>query len=311
MQNSNWIGMEMEKEIIKLIEEKGPLTGAELLAEVSDDPLHILRSCKLSRDLSIQIVGTRYLRFDRKIEGYARLSPSILREFLTYSIVGLYRDQSALDSRAKDILSHIEETSRAKSELAFNIISSITNRLENDLLINEQVCFIIGGDIVFNMAHDVPRPERSTGKLVKGSDMDIVAIVDDDFPERIMKRLDDEIYKEKYNLLLNPYIKEEIDYIVKKISKVREQVKLDNFNHMVACKILHEGTLLYGSDKIFHTVKTMLRENGVTEKMTAMEARARAFRKKAEEYLFCETPGKINEESLNLFYPAEESEEFE
>ncbi|MDB9823285.1 hypothetical protein OAC89_06270 [Deltaproteobacteria bacterium] len=301
----------MEKKIIKLIEEKGPLTGAELLAGINDDPLLILRSCRLSKELTIRIVGTRYLRFDRKIEGYARLSPSILREFLTYSIIGLSSDPEPLDGRADTLLSHIEEISRAKSELAFNLVSSISNSIGNDTLIKEQTCFILAGDIVFNMAHDVPRPERSTGKLVKGSDMDIVVIVDDRFPDKLMKRLDEEIFREKCSLLLNPYIKEEIDYIVKKLARVREQVKFDNFKYMVACKILLEGTFLYGSDNIFHTVKTLLREHGVIKKISDLEARARAFRDKAEEYLTREALHKIKKESLHLFYPTEESEEFE
>jgi len=39
------------------------------------------------------------------------------------------------------------------------------------------------------MAHDVPRPEMSTGKLVKGPDIDIVVVVDDLFPERLTERL--------------------------------------------------------------------------------------------------------------------------
>ena len=80
---------------------------------------------------------------------------------------------------------------------------------------------------------------------------------------------------------------------------------------MVACKILYEGTLLYGSDSLFHTIKTMLRESGVTQKIDAMERLAKAFRDKAEDYLIRENPEKIREESLNLFYPVEESEEFE
>ena len=45
-----------------------------------------------------------------------------------------------------------------------------------------------------------------------------------------------EIYKEKYSLLISPYEKEEIDYIVKSVSKVKEQLKFDTFKHMVACK---------------------------------------------------------------------------
>ena len=173
----------MEEEIIKLIGDKGPLTGTEILDTISDDPLIIWRTCKLSERLIIRIVGTRYLRLDRRIEGFARLSPSILREFLTYSVIGLTKDQPLLIRSANKILAHIEEVSREKSEMVYNIISTLVDHLGNELLIKNQACFIIAGDIVFNMAHDIPRPERSTGKLVKGSDMDIVVIVDDLFPK--------------------------------------------------------------------------------------------------------------------------------
>jgi len=141
--------------------------------------------------------------------------------------------------------------------------------------------------------------------------MDIVVIVDDRFPERLMDRLDQEIYKEKYSLLLNPHLREEIDYIVKDLDRVREQVRFDSFRHMVACKILQEGTLLYGSDRLFFIIKSMLRENGVYEEIFAMEEKAKLFREKAEEYLMQEDIRKIKKESLDLFYPTEESEEFE
>lgn len=301
----------MEQKIIKIIEEKGPLTGAELLASIDTDPLLLLRTCRLSKDIASRIVGTRYLRLDRRIEGYARLSPSILREFLTYSVIGRSSDHDSLERKAHEVIAHIEEISKAKSDLAYNIASSMADRLGDEEFLNENACFIIAGDIVFNMAHDVPRPERSTGKMVQGSDMDIVVIVDDNFPEKMITRIDEEIYNEKYRLLLNPYIKEEIDYIVKNLKRVREQVKFDTFKHMVACKIMHEGTLLCGSDDIFHTVKSMLKENGVTEKIADMEAQAKVFRQKAEEYLFNEDPGNFEGQNMDLFYPTEESEEFE
>ena len=216
---------------------------------------------------------------------------------------------SPIEKKAASLISHIERVSRAKSDLAYRIISTMADRV-GELLVKEKACFIIAGDIVFNMAHDVPRPERSTGKLVKGSDMDIVVVVDDNFPKRIMKRLDDEIYKEKYNYLINPYLLEEIDYIVKYLNRVRVQIKFDTFSHMVACKILKEGTFLYGSEELFHTIKIMLKDNGVIERLDEMEEDAKHFRVKAEEFLLAEDPEKIKQENLNLFYPTEESEEF-
>ena len=301
----------MEKEIIKIIENKGPLTGNEIQDEIGGDPLPLWRICHLSNNIKVQTVGTRYMRLDRRIEGFARLSPSILREFLTYSVIGLPGHEKAIEVKAAETIAHIEEVSRIKCDMAYRIISSLADRIGDDYSIREQACFIIAGDIVFNMAHDVPRPERSTGKLVRGSDMDIVVVLDDHFPKSLMNRLDEEIYKEKYSYLLNPHLREEIDYIVKYIDRVREQIKFEDFKHMVACKILQEGTLLFGNEKLFHEIKCMLRDSGVMDKLRDMESGAIEFREKALQYLLKEDPEKIKQESLDLFYPTEESEEFE
>ena len=303
--------MIVEHEIISLIEERGPLTGAEILEAISGDSLILWRSCMLSKRLKVRHVGTRYLRLDRAVDGFARLSPSILREFLTYSVVGKEDDLAALEQKATEIIAHTEKISKAKTELAYQIASTLLGNIAGEWGMENQICFVLAGDIVFNMAHDVPRPERSTGRLVTGSDMDIVVIVDDEFPDDLMKRLDESIYREKYSLLMAPHIKEEIDYIVKRLSRVLEQVRFDTFKHMVACKILYEGSLLCGSESLFTTVKSLLREHGVIEKLNKLERQARAFRKASEKYLLSRDPNKVRNENLCLFYPTEESEEFE
>ncbi|MCX5877688.1 MAG: hypothetical protein NTY44_01070 [Deltaproteobacteria bacterium] len=301
----------MEKEIITVLKEKGPLTGAEVFKTLGDDALLLWRACKLSKNLAIRTVGCRYLRLDSKIEGFARLSPSILREFLTYSVIGFPWDRDSLNRRTEEIASHIKEVSKAKLELANNILSAVLSQLENDVLIKDRACILIAGDIVYEMAHDVPRPERSTGKWVKGSDMDLVVVVDDLFPRELMERMDEVIYQEKQKVLMAPHLREEIDYVVKDLARVREQMGFDTFKHMIACKILQEGTLLCGRQDLFNTVKAMLRERGITEKLIGMEDRAAIFRRDAEEYLLREDPEKIRNEGLYLFYPTEESEEFE
>ncbi len=301
----------MEKEIIHLIEEKGPLTGSEIWKTVGGEGLILWRICKISENLTMRTIGTRYLRLDRRVDGFARLSPSIFREFLTYSVVGIPENPDSLERRVQQLISHVEEVSKEKLELAYRTISSLATSLESEWIPDYQVCFIIAGDIVYNMAHDIPRPERSTGKLVKGSDMDLVVIVDDQFPDDLMKRLDEAIYQEKQRLLITPHLKEEFDYIVKKLRRVREQVRFDNFRHMVACKILQEGTLLYGSEDLFSTVKAMLRKMGITKRLNKLEKSAKAFRKDAEDYLLFHDTNEVKEERAHFFYPTEESEEFE
>jgi hypothetical protein len=303
--------MILEEEIIRLLEQRGPLTGHEVTNTLHADDLILWRICKSSNNISFRTVGTRYLRLDRRVEDFGRISPSILREFLTYSVVGLSVDLPPLNQRAARIEAHIREVSKSKSELAYNIISALANRFEQETPIMDQVCFILAGDIVYNMAHDVPRPERSTGKLVKGSDLDLVVVVDDLLDKRAVKRLDEAIYREKYRLLITPHLREEIDYVVKDLEKVREQVRFDSYRHMVACKILWEGTLLHGSEEIFYRVKTLLREHGIFEKLTAMENRADRFRMKSIEVLLHKDIDAIRDGNLSLFYPTEESEEFE
>ncbi len=300
----------LEKQILQLTEQRGPLTGSEILQATGEDRLLLWRTCKLSGALSLLTVGTRYLRLDRRIDGFARLSPSILREFLTYTVIGPSHDRASLLLRAQKITSHIEEVSRAKSQLAYTVIAALAARFEHALPLHDHVSFVLAGDIVYNMAHDVPRPERSTGKLVKGSDVDLVVIVDPFFQKELMEKLDEAIYLEKSRLLMTPHIREEIDYVVKDVSRVMEQLQFDSFKHMVACKILHEGALLYGSEALFHWIKRMLREYGVHEKLQAMEEASYEFRKKAEAYLLQENIQTVKESALNLFYPVEESDEF-
>lgn len=301
----------MEEQIVALLTERGPLTGAELVEGSGQDPLLLWRSCRASRTLAVQSIGRRYLRLDPEVVGYARLSPSILREFLTYSAIGIKRDHDALNRKINVIASHIRRISEAKLKLAGNIFSAVLSRLERETLIQSRTCALIAGDIAYGMAHDVPRPERSTGKMVKGSDMDLVVVVDDCFPKAIMEQIDETIYQEKQRILRAPHLREEIDYVVKDLDRVREQVGFDNFKHMVACKILQEGVFLHGNPDLFRTIKAMLLEKGVSEKLMGMKRRAELARKNAEAYLLAEDPARIKNEGLTLFYPAEESEEFE
>jgi hypothetical protein len=194
-------------------------------------------------------------------------------------------------------------------ELAREAIASTVQSLAEPDLLQEQVCFIIAGDITYNMAHAVPRPEFSTGRMVRGSDLDIVAIAADGVSREVLKALDDAILKKKYSLLVNPNYQEEIDYLVKDIAKVREQLEFDTFPRMVASKIMHEGRLLFGSAGIFKVFKTMLEESGVPEKLARLERSAVENRREAEIRLLESGASPVEEAFFNLFYTREEGDE--
>ncbi|MCF8060971.1 MAG: hypothetical protein K9M82_00505 [Deltaproteobacteria bacterium] len=301
----------METEILTLLEQRGPLTGSELLECLSTDSLTLWRHCTGSTALIVRSIAHLYLRLDRRIDNYARLSPSILREFLTYSVVARRGAEEELESRLIELSRRIESVTRDKSQLAYRTISALVSRADNPDLIREQSCFILAGDIVYGMAHDVPRPERSTGRLVQGSDLDLVIIVSDGFPEDHRRRLDERIFREKHRMLTTPQLREEIDYVIKGLDTVREQLRFDTFRHMVACKIMQEGTFLYGNETLFTAVKRMLAESGAAARLNEMEKEAGRFRSKAEEILLEEEMETIRRDHLDLFYPTEESEEFE
>lgn len=297
--------------IVDLIKTKGPCTGLEIKKEIDLDSLLIWKACKTAQRLQVRALGQRYLRLDRHVDGFARLSPSILREFFTYSVVGLTIDQDLLEKRCAEVTERIYEISRFKFELARQMVSEIMAEFEDETSRNHEICFIIAGDIVYNMAHDVPRPERSTGRLVKGSDIDLVAVVDDNVPDTSIKRLDEIIYQKKYRMLINPTLNEEVDYKIKKLGLIRDQARFDEFKHMVAMKILQEGLLVYGSEDIYRSVKTIIQEKGLPEKLDELEKLAKIFRHKAEKSILDDSLDKEKIKEMYLFYSAEEFEEFE
>lgn len=301
----------MIRSIVEILAEKGPLTGSELLEETGADGFSVWREARKTPEFILSSVARHYLRLDRRLKELSRISPSIFREFLTYTVIGLEEQKEEIERSSEALSSHIEKVSKEKIELAYEVMCAIGSASDPVFPLEKSVCVIIAGDIVYCMAHDVPRPERSTGKLVRGSDIDLVVVADENIPEHVLKRVDDLIYKEKYKLLVTPHIREEIDYVVKGIDRVKEQLLFDNFGRILACKILQEGTLLYGNSFLFSRIKAMLRESGITERLMEMENSARASRKEAEERLMQLPAESLTEEDRNLFYPADESEEFD
>ncbi len=302
----------MEEGIVRLLGERGPLTGAELRDSLGEDGFGQWKTCMRSSRLALKRVGRRYLRLDRKVEGYARLSPSILREFLTYSVVGLVDDPGALDLRAEELAAHIRDITAAKFKLAQRIIADIGSRLAEDGSADEQrFCVLLAGDIVYEMGHDAPRPERSTGRMVRGSDLDLVVIMDDRATGELSQRIDDAIYEQKYRQLINPSIREEIDYVIKPLERLKEQAAFDTFKNMVPCKILDEAVWLYGSEDLFRAAKAVLAERGIPEQLAEMERAATQYRAQAEQHLLSRDEGSLRGDDLYLFYSAEESDEFE
>lgn len=301
----------METRLVEVIERSGPQTGAELKAALGDESFLHWRSAVASERLAVRRVGSRYLRLDRRVEGFARLSPSILREFLTYTVVGLVSDEDGLEARTLELSAHVRKVSRRKCETARQVARTVGEAVAAWAGADAPFCILLAGDVVYDMAHDVPRPERSTGRMVRGSDLDLVVVVADEASPEVAAQLDELMYRQKYRYLINPAAREEIDYVVKPLSRVQEQAAFDSFPRMVACKILEEAVLVYGNDRLFRQARSLLEGQGVPARLRDMEALAARERREAETRLLASQEPAVEGPDAYLFFTAEESEEFE
>lgn len=289
---------------------RGPLTGAQLQEALGAPNFPLWKACMTDERIASRVIGRRYVRLDIKLDGYARLSPSILREFLTYTVLGPAEEPEALESAATALADHIQQISKRKLYTARRIMDDITRTFLADPELSPYFCVAVAGDIVYEMSHEVLRPERSTGILVEGSDLDIVVLVADDAPAGLAEDLDAAIYAKKYYYLRNPGFREEIDYVVKTLGTLRDQTGFAGFHDMVACKVWAEGRYLTGDRGLFDRAKHLLVETGVADRLATMEREATITRAGRQARLLAMPSDELEPADLGLFYTAEESEEF-
>jgi hypothetical protein len=295
--------------ISDLLAAHDPRTGAELLNLADLEVLPLWKACRAQPGVVMQHVGRRYLRLDRMVEGYARLSPSIRREFLTYTVVGLERQTGKITARCLELQQEFVRISQRKREFARDVIRRVVEFSPNWERLREHLCYMIAGDVVYGMAHTVERPEPSTGRPVRGSDLDVVIVSDEEATAAERDALDKRLYKEKWNVLVLPQFREEIDYVVKDIGKVLTQLQFDTFRHMVACKIMHEGELLYGSESLFVRIKQLVGEFGIPQKLAQLEEKAIQERQIAEVQLIQQLETEQRQAWEYLFFTRDERDE--
>ena len=91
---------------------------------------------------------------------------------------------------------------------------------------------------------------------------------------------------------------------------MERQLDFDNFESMVASKILYEGKFLYGDMGIFNKIKEMLFNKGIPVKLKVLEEKALMNRNNAISQLLKSQGTPSNQEDMKLFYTKEEKEEF-
>ncbi len=301
--------MNLVLDISEFLATHGPCTGAELLALTGWEVFTLWKACRTQPGIIMQRVGRRFLRLDKEVAGYARLSPSIRREFLTYTVVGRAEQEEQTAARGLELQREFVRISQYKRQVAHDAVRRVVESSPSRERLMTHVCAMIAGDVVYGMAHTVERPEPSTGRLVRGSDLDIVIVADEEATPEEHEALDSALHREKWHMLALPELREELDYIVKDIAKVMAQLQFDDFRHKVACKILHEGEFLYGSAELCVRLKRLVSEFGIPQRLAHLEAQAIQQREVAETQL-AECPEMEHDPTWqHLFFTSEEREE--
>ncbi len=250
-----------------------PRVGKDVVKRLNMETFDVWRLVYKDDKIIKRSVAEYYLRLDKNIEGNVRLSPSIEREFLTYTVLGIDKDK--VEKAAKELKNRIIEISKYKYELARDLFRNI--KFKDDFVA------IIGGDVALNMAHDEPRMCKFYSKLVNGSDLDVIIIFSDEVDEEIVRDIEKDLLKKKF-LYLKVY-REELDLKIKRYSNIIEDLNFDSFERMVTCKILYESKYLDGNIDMFLELKEELVKRGIVKVFERMKLEAFRNRMRAIEDL--------------------------
>jgi len=297
--------------IQRTLTELGPLTGTALHDAVGGEVFGLWKVCRSSGQFEMRTIGRRYLRLDRTVEGFARLSPSILREFMTYTVVGTTSQRAAIDRVAEQLRRRTIAISRAKQRVAERFVAEVFDAVAPEGDDGRHLCALIAGDVVYQMSHDVSRRESSTGGRVDGSDLDLIMLASDDAPDELVEAVDAAVRQRKWLYLRNPALREEVDYIVKRFSRLVEQAKFATFQDMVACKVFDEAQFVQGNRELHQAGRRVLAERGVLDRLGELAAQAAERRAEREEYLLSVPGDVLPPGSAQQFYSPDEAAEFE
>ncbi|RMF00407.1 MAG: hypothetical protein D6773_11490 [Alphaproteobacteria bacterium] len=300
---------EIETRVVKLISERGPQIGKELAAALPDVPvLALWRACNRSDVFRVSHFATYYLRYDITREDQVRLSPSILRDFLSFTLFGLPGQREQMIERQGTLANMHREISREKLSIAQMAMKQLFVSLGKE--VRSQLCAFIAGDLAYFLAHNEPREHAASGEMVKGSDIDIVIILSESLPDEIRTRIDAEMTALKNLYLRHPQYRHEIDFICKRKSVMERQFQYQDIHDKIASKIAYESLFLGGSLTLYMEVRDAMVRTGVDRLIEQDFEHALKDRKNAMRTLLNVEDDTVNEEIRSLFYFSQERVEF-
>ncbi len=289
--------------ITEHLDRNGPTLGIDLVVVTKQEVLTLAPLLGTSPGVYRNALDTSYLRIDPDAPEGARISPSFLRKFISFTLFGL--DRSAVDAATIRLAQHHREISARKMGLAAELCREVFPPFVDAL--GGDIGVLICGDVVYDLAHDSRRREFSTGIPVRGSDIDLVILIEEgDVPLR--PEIERALLNRKYLWLKQPGINEELDFVVKTPSEIEKQLGFETTKDRIAAKILVESRPLWGQGEMIARCERIIDASGVRARLAEMERTARARQQKLERQIYAGTIGHLDQEDRSIFYSTELNE---
>ena len=298
----------VKQEVVIALNTHGPLLGKELVSKLPNrNYLALWQACFTCDDIMISHFSRYYLRYDITRDDAIRLSPSILRDFLSFTVFSTSTQREKVIDRQVLLSNHHRKVSMEKMQIARSILRQIMKKISPE---DQQImCAFLAGDIAYFLAHREPREVAAIGEMVSGSDIDII-IVHDGLPEEVTQMIDKEMMSFKNYYMRHPDYREEVDYICKSKSTMFSQLAYQNIDQKIASKIAYESQMLAGSVELFSEIKNQVKASGTQDLIERDFLYGLEERKTAMRVLLNADSKKIDENTESLFFFSQERVEF-
>lgn len=302
---------EIESEIQRVLEEDGPQTGSQLSEKL---PIYtdiaLWRQCYSSPKIRIANCARYYLRYDITRGNELRLSPSILRDFLTFSLIHLTDQMVEIVEAGTKLANRFRTISLSKLSWAREALLQLDDDLQQ-VLYDHCVVFL-SGDIAYYLAHETKRKHAQLGVEINGSDIDIVIVTNRGAPPDKIALIESQLLTTKKIYLTSPDIREELDFIVKPIETMLGQLDYGDIHQKIASKILYESYFLMGRVDIYQTLMQHLKLRGTWDRIERDFEIALGQRQETIAKILALAPDAStdDEEVASLFFASKERLEF-
>ncbi len=303
----------LSAKIVDLLEVNGPMTGGEVVSKLGDvKKILVWKTCMDTDRFHIFNCARYYLRYDITREDLIRLSPSVLRDFLSFTLIYLPGQRAQAIEQSARLANKHRLISLRKLKFARNTLLALSPDIQQAL--SEHACCFIAGDISYFLAHEEPRVNEQVGVTIKGSDIDIIVVHVNDLTPDIVKEAERQLLSYKYRAMKDPNVSQEIDFLFKPVQTMFSQFNYADIHQKIASKILYESFFLYGRLDLYENLLTELEFSGTVKRIEDDFDKALSGRQKTiAKLLSIENldPDDMDPDVQSLFYFSQERLEFQ